>query len=449
MFGSPLPYFTDAVLRAPTIGSMLMCLAASLVGVVVFLRKQSLLGEALSHASLPGVIVGVLAAALLLSEPNETAVVAAFIIVGAFCGALLGLWVIHKLCTRFGVHSDAALCFVLASFFGVGLTLASRVQVTHTHLYRQIQVYLYGQAATMTDWHIVLYATLALSVIIAICLLYKELQTITFDRDYAASLGINRPVIETLIFLLVVLSVVIGIRCVGVVLMSAMLIAPAVAARQLTHKLYRMFIFAGGIGLLSGFAGNYLSVELSYYLSAQYPGQQLVLPTGPMIVLVSSALCIASLLFAKERGLALRLMRMTLFRFRCQQENLLKAMWRMDPEGKFSGPELYEMLPNGSILNSLILQRLRSQGWINYGHDGYQLSSDGAKRAAHIVRLHRLWELYLVSELGVAAERVHASAEEVEHIITPELEKKLTELLHHPKRDPHNQPIPSASDPNP
>ena len=168
-------YFTDPVLRAPTIGCMLMCLTAALVGVVVFLKKQSLIGESLSHAAYPGVIVGVMIAGMSHISADEELPIALFSMAGAFVTSLLGLWVIDILEKRLGVRSDSALCFVLAAFFGIGLTLASHMQFVYSSLYRQAQVYLYGQAATMTDAHIGIYALLAIivsSVIIIFVLLY-------------------------------------------------------------------------------------------------------------------------------------------------------------------------------------------------------------------------------------------------------------------------------------
>jgi manganese/zinc/iron transport system permease protein len=440
---APALYFTDPVLRAPTIGSMLMCLTAALVGVIVFLRRQSLLGESLSHATYPGVILGVVAAALLGVDPAGSTLAATCIVVGAFVAALLGLWTIDFLEKKARVRSDSALCFVLASFFGIGLTIASRVQVTHTQLYKQIQMYLYGQAATMTDLHILLYGVLSFVVIAVMVLLYKELQAVNFDRDYASSIGLPAGAIESAFFFLVLLAVVIGIRCVGVVLMSAMLIAPAAAARQYTNRLSLMLILAGVFGLVSGFLGNYLSVELSLHLMQNYEGRWLALPTGPSIVVVASCICVLSLLFAPERGLVRRLFRVAHFRYRCMEENLLKAIWRKDPEGQITSTDLLRVETASRWMIGWTLRRLASKGWlVRHKSGAYSLSSDGTARAAHIVRLHRLWELYLTEFLGMGVERVHPIAEEMEHIITPDLEKRLNELLNHPKTDPHQQPIP-------
>lgn len=445
MFSSPWIYFTDSILRAPTIGCMLMCLSAALVGVIAFLRKQSLIGESLSHASFPGVIIGVFISGG-LSLGNESWMWLPIITVaGAFFSALLGLWLIHFLVRKTKIHSDAALCFILSTFFGIGLTLASRVQFVYPALYKQSLGYLYGQAATMTDVHILIYGILSLMIIAMVILFYKELQVLTFDSDFARSIGVRVNIIDTIVFILITLAIVVGIRSVGVVLMSAMLIAPPVAARQYTHRLWVMLALAGVFGVISGFFGNYFSVELTNYLATLYPTTRLAFPTGPMIVMVATIICIFSLLFAPERGLFVRLTRVAYFRYQCLCENILKAMWRSGPENEHTIAQLKRFQTASSLYLRFILMRLAHNGWVERTReDFYRLTADGIHRAAHIVRLHRLWEVYLADYLGVGAERVHRSAEEMEHIITPEIEQELTRLLKDPKTDPHHQPIPPA-----
>lgn len=440
---SMFSFFTDAVLRGPTIGSMLMCLAASLIGVIVFLRKQSLVGEALSHAAYPGVILGVMSAgALSLSDVNEVSITI-LIMIGGFITALFGLWVIHQLEWKLRIRSDSALCFVLSAFFGVGITLASHVQFDIPSLYRQAQTYLYGQAATMTDTHILVYGVLSAFVISVVLFLDKELQTITFNRDYAESLGINVKGINSLLFVLIALAVVIGIRSVGVVLMSAMLIAPAASARQYTNKFHVMLFLAAVFGILSAYFGNYFSVTMNTYLAEHYPTSRLILPTGPMIVLVASAICIASLLLAPERGLILRIIRVSSFRHQCLRENLLKAFWRRGPDEEINIEEIAKYHGISRLYLWIILKGMVRKGWLQMTKSqNYRLTENGRLRASQVVRLHRLWEVYLANYLGVGVERVHRNAEEMEHIITPELEKELTLLLNDPKMDPHHQRIP-------
>jgi len=166
------------------------------------------------------------------------------------------------------------------------------------------------------------------------------------------------------------------------------------------------------------------------------------LPTGPMIVMVATVICILSLLFAPERGLVLRMIRIARFRYQCVCENILKAIWRISPTEEVSFQQIRRCLTDSKWYLRWILSRLQANGWILKKGESFELTHDGELKAANIVRLHRLWEVYLADYLGVGAERVHRSAEEMEHIITPDLERELTLLLHDPKEDPHHQPIP-------
>lgn len=430
-------FFYDPVLRGPVIASMLMCCVAALAGVIAYLRKQSLLGEALSHASYPGVALAVATVGLLGGGVDSPFLTAA-ILVGAVLSALLAHFLIHILQTRLSVPGDAALCFVLASSFGIGTTLASRLQFSHTTLYQQVQLYLYGQVATMSDLHIFIYGLQAAIFVLVIFIFYKELQVITLDRNYAKSLGLSVKKIDFFFFFLIAISVVIGIRSVGVVLMAAMLIAPAVAARQFTNRLSIMFLIAALVGMLSGWFGNVLSFALPSLQSLE----GVSFPIGPMIVLVASFLCFLSLLFAPQRGLFLRFIRASLFRFKCIRENILKTIWHHGPKKEIAVSEIAKYQKINRVYLWWILRHLASQGWIKQSGKQYQLTTAGVRRGAQIVRLHRLWEVYLADYLGVGREKVHCSAEEMEHILTPELEVELTQLLHNPKLDPHRKPIP-------
>ena len=412
-----IDFFTDPILRPSTVGSMLMCFASALVGVVVFLRKRSLIGETLSHASFPGVVLGVFFAALLLpflpSWSDE--LIALAIMCGAFLFAFLGLKALNFLENRLRVRTDSALCFVLASFFGLGILIASRLQQSHPLWYKQALTFLYGQAATMTNMHVILYGCFGLVILGFILYFYRYLEAVNFDPAFSETLGIRSKRLDSIMFFLIVLAIVVGIRSVGVVLMAGMLIGPAVAARPLTHQLSHHFALAGIFGILSGFLGNYLSVVI--------PKGTYSLPTGPMILLTSSVFCFLSLLLAPRSGLLTRYLRMRRFRFQCAVENALKSLWKGEK----------------AIFSPIIRWQLRHKKWIDqYGN----LTKHGKAAAEKIIRLHRLWEVYLVDYLGQKVEKVHRTAEELEHLMSPDLERELTELLHNPRHDPHQQPIP-------
>lgn len=436
-----LKYFTDPVLRAPTIGCMLMSLSSALVGILVFVKKRSLLGEALSHASYPGVVISVLILASFFSFSDDLMVIG--VLAGAFCASLVGLWSIDFLERHLRIKNDAALCFILSLFFGVGLLIASRIQSTHTIWYKQIQAYLFGQAATMTDLHILVYGLLAFVVILSMALLYRFIEILYFDKEFAATLGMPIKIIESFLFVLLTLAIVIGIRSVGVVLMSSMLISPVVAARQMTDRLKRLLVISGILGMISGFVGNVLSFELSLWLT-QNEKVKFSLPTGPMIVLTSSFFCMVAILFA-PRGLLSRFFRSLRFKQRCHTENLLKSMWKKGRGAQFTIEKLAKEHHLSSFMIYWHLLRMRHRCWVRLiDQNIYTLTDEGMSRGATIVRLHRLWEVYLV-HLGQGREKVHHSAEEMEHILTPEMEKELTLLLGAPKEDPHYQPIPEVT----
>lgn len=409
-----IEFFSDPILKAPTLGCMFMGFCSGLMGCLVFLKKRSLIGEALSHAAYPGVVLGIILAAAFF--PNS---IPLFLLLGASLAALLGFGVMNMLENRLKINSDAALCFVLSLFFGVGVLCVSSLQLSHALWFRQIQVFLYGQAATMVDTHLYLYGGLTVLISLAVILLFRFIEIQYFDPEFAKTSGVPVKKVQTILTLLLVISLVIGMRSVGVVLMSAMLIAPAAGARQWTRSLPSFFLLSGIFGLTAGFCGNALSIWLPIWIGRD----ELSFPTGPMIVLSATTICLSSLLFAPEKGFFSRLFRKVRFQLLCQQENLLKSLYK----GTFSKGNPY------------ILWRMMRKGWLH----GHALTPKGKKEAEKLIRLHRLWEVYLV-HMGQHSDRVHHSAEDMEHILTPEIERHLQTLLDHPSQDPHKQPIPGV-----
>ena len=441
MLDSFLYFFTDPVLKAPTIGCILMCISSALIGVIVFLQKSSLVGETLSHSTYPGVI---LAAFLAYFFPYfQGNLFPILILIGAAMTAWLALFLIQFLQKQFQISRDSALCLILSSFFGVGVTLASYAQFNLSSLYVQIQSYLYGQAATMTDRYIYIYLILASLIILTIMVAHKEILAINFDPTFSSLIGIKSSWVSRFLSFLLIFAVVIGIRSVGLILMSGMLIAPAITARYLSHSLKKMFLIAGLVGLISGFLGVYLSVNLAIFATPENAHKTLSLPTGPMIILVAAFITLLTLLFSPKKGLIIRYIRTLRFKNKCLVENILKSIWRLNCKGGASFSDVLKVLKVSRWQLRLTLSQLVKHGWLhNCKVNGYFLTNDGRVKAEYTIRLHRLWEAYLVNYLGFGEEKVHKSAEEVEHFITPELEAKLTELMDNPKQDPHNQPIP-------
>jgi len=397
------------------------------VGVIAFVQRQSLMGEVLSHAAYPGMIVG-LFALFSLGLMEEDALVI-FIFLGAFLFSLLGGYVLNMIEVKFKMNKDAALCLVLSSFLGIGAVLSSRMQILSPRAMKQISTFLCGQAAIMTDLHVYLYFSLALLISLFILLFFRQIRAICFDRDFAKLKGYSLVWIHRSILILISLAVIVGLQGVGVVLMAGMLIAPAIAARFLTNRLALMFPIAAIVGALSGFLGNVFSIYLSDYYN-------LALPTGPMILITAALFAFISSLSAPKQGLIVRFSRLMAFRFRSLRENILKFLWR---KKKATFSEIQSAHHISWLFLWSILQFMK---WRKQIDGSYALTPKGRQRAEYIVRLHRLCELYLHSYLGMSGEKVHLEAEEMEHVITPEIEEELTMLLDNPEKDPHNQPIP-------
>lgn len=313
---SLVDFFVDPLLRAPVIGSMLIGFILSLVGVVVFIRKKSLIGEMLSHASYPGLVLSGILLASCSSSFEESHFM--WLILGSFLSSLFSLVFLHFLQSRFRVKSDAALCFILSSFFGMGILLASAFQGIYPVWHKQIQLFLYGQVATMPDSYIQIYAALALLLFVGLVLLYRSLELLYFDRSFARLQGLSIPLWEGVFFMLLAICAPIAMKSVGIVLFSGMLIAPALGARKLSDHLATIFCLAALIGTLSGFLGNYLATQCST--------SSLLFPTGPMIVLCAAFFALmASLLAPKNGWIVLGFKRRALQR-KMQGDNLLELV---------------------------------------------------------------------------------------------------------------------------
>lgn len=272
----------DYTLRTVALGSATLGLISGILGVFAVLRKQSLLGDAISHAALPGV-----ALAFLLTGSKTPLV----LVVGAGVAGWVATLAVLGIVRHTRVKEDAALGIVLSVFFGLGLLLLTLIQKLPTASQAGLDKFLFGQAAALMGRDVAVMAILGAVALGAMIVLWKELKLLAFDLEYASSLGLPVRGLEVLLISLIVVAIVIGLQTVGVVLMSAMLIAPAAAARQWTERLDRMVVLSGALGAAAGLAGATASSLVAH------------LPTGPTIVLTMSAIVVISLLLAPRRGL--------------------------------------------------------------------------------------------------------------------------------------------------
>ncbi|RIJ41831.1 metal ABC transporter permease [Pontibacter oryzae] len=418
--------FSDTNIRYVTLGSVLLASSSAVVGCFTLLRKRALVGDAVAHAVLPGVCL-----AFILSGTKNPFI----LLLGAFVTGWLSLVAIDFITARSRIKEDTAIGLVLSVFFGVGILLLTAIQHSGNAAQSGLDKFLFGKAASLVGEDLIAFAIVAVLLLVTTIIFYKELTLLCFDQAYAKTIGFPVRLLELLLTTLTVFAVVVGIQAVGVVLMAAMLITPAAAARFWTDKLSLMLVLAALIGAFSGVAGAFVSYTAP------------AMPTGPWIVLIVSMIAILSFAFAPKKGWVSRLLRQRRNKTQILEENLLKLMYQLgEQKPNYDAPrQLHELLERRAIPQKEAkagLKRLQNQGYVEKLPSGWKLSSQGQRRGERVVRLHRLWELYLTQYLHLASDHVHEDAETIEHIITPELEQKLIEELDFPVMDPHSARIP-------
>ncbi|HHX88970.1 MAG TPA: metal ABC transporter permease [Paracoccus sp.] len=273
---------SSAIVRTVLIGAALLGAISGMLGAFAVLRRQSLLGDALSHAALPGVCLGFLAAG-----GRDLGSV----LVGAFATGALAALIMMLIVRRTPLKTDAALGIVLSVFFAVGIVLLTVIQSRGGAGSLGLSTFLFGQAAAILRGDLWLMGGIGLVALVLVLAFWKEFKLVSFDPDFARAQGFPVTALEVGLTVMVALAIVAGLQLVGVVLMVALLIAPAVAARQWTNALGPMVALSAAIGAGSG-AGGAL-------ISATTRG----LATGPVVVLIVTAVVLVSLAVAPGRGL--------------------------------------------------------------------------------------------------------------------------------------------------
>jgi manganese/zinc/iron transport system permease protein len=406
------------------IGTVSIAVGAALVGTFTFLRKQALVGDAIAHSILPGICF-----AFILSGVKDPL----YLIIGAFISGWLSVLLIEWVSSNTKLKPDTAIAFILTFFFGVGAMLLSYIQNSGNAAQSGLDQFLFGKAAAIGKDDIWIFASIGIVLIVMIILFFRTFKLISFNRDFAKSLGMKVKVHEMVLSSLTVLSIASGIQAVGVVLMAALLITPATIARQWTYNLKWMAVLAVVFASISGFFGAYISYTAP------------AMPTGPWIVVVLSSFAIVSVFVAPKRGIISRILNQIRNRKQIRRENLLKTIYHcceMDQVDYIKSTRILEQRSFGNVEFERAMRKLQEEGLILKNAGYWSFSENGEKEAKRIVRLHRLWEMYLTQRMNFDDDHIHGAAESIEHIITPEIEKALEKELGFPKLDPHNKQIP-------
>ncbi len=365
---------TDYTLRTVALGAATLGLVGGGLGSYAVLRGQSLLGDAIAHAALPGIalaflITGTKAPLALLLGAAATGILAAL--------AILGI----TNTTR--IPYDSALALLLSVFFGIGLVLLTYIQRQAGAAQAGLDSFLFGQAAALVEHDVIIMAVLGGVALLLLLLFWKEFKLLAFDPDFGRSLGLPMRRLDVVLTTLLVVAIVIGLQTVGVVLMSAVIVAPAAAARQWTDRLGLMVGLAGAFGALSGVSGALLSSTAAN------------VPTGPTIVLCMGGIVAVSLLAAPNRGLLWRWWRGWHSSRQLRHERVLLTLYavagthdRLDYPHEES--TLDTMLEGPSRARPA-LERLAAQGLVTETAPGeWALTADGAEDARRLAEERNL-----------------------------------------------------------
>lgn len=344
-------FWDDYTIRTITLGTALLGAISGVLGSFAVLRKESLLGDAISHAALPGIATAFLITGIKSSE---------ILLFGAMLSALLGTFLIRKIVKNTHLKSDTALALILSVFFGFGMLLLTFIQKLPDANQAGLDKYLFGQAATLMTNDVLLMASVAGVSVLILFLFWKEFKVMTFDSEYAHSIGVPIKTIDSLISFLIVVAIVLGLQTVGVVLMSAILLAPAAAARQWTNNLGNMLLLAGGIGAFSGVFGTAISAS------------QDNLATGPVIVLVTSFFVFISLVFSPSRGILFEKIR---HRRNKNELNLIKLLHSLSEKNE---------VKNIEVKNERDFKKLKKKGWLKNEGNTWEISTEGLNKISKI-----------------------------------------------------------------
>lgn len=407
--------------RLVILSTTLLGITSGLIGTFLLLRKRSLMGDALSHATLPGIAAAFIFAVKAGGEGKDLTTLLA----GATFTGLLGMLLVLAIRNTTRLKDDTAMGIVLSVFFGIGVALLGIIQKMPEASAAGLESFIYGKTASMVWNDFLLIACVTAVVGWSCILLTKEFAVVCFDEGFASSQGWPTSFLDVLMLGLAAAVTVIGLQAVGLILIIAFLITPATAARFWTHDLQKMLILSGVIGGVSGWLGA--------SVSALFPG----LPAGALIVLVAASIFGVSMMTGPARGVIPRYLRRARLHRKVGRQHLLRAMYEIlegsRPAQEFAVENLPiqfdDLLQHRSWTQRSLNKLLKVAEWEDHVESSprntVRLSESGFGEAARVVRNHRLWELYLIRHADIAPSHVDRDADMVEHILGAEMVRQL------------------------
>jgi len=424
---------------------VLAAVSASLLGNFLILRRMSMLGDAITHAILPGLAIAFFVSDSRSSWPMFVGAVLVGVLTAFFTEWIRGIG---------KVDEGASMGVVFTSLFALGLVLI--VQAAD-HVDLDPDCVLYG-AIELTPLDLVTVAgidisraVLILSIVTLInlafvLLFYKELKLCSFDAALATTTGFHAGLIHYLLMTLVAVTAVASFESVGNILVVAMFVVPPAAAYLLTDRLPLMILLSAVIGSVAAVAGHLGALTIPAAFGFQST------TTAGMMAVSAGALLFLALMFAPRHGVLVKFVRQRLLSWQILADDVLALLYRIEERADETMADyrtLQSILLTGPLPLALVLRRLRQRGLVEQQGTTWHLTPDGQQNAVELVRSHRLWEYYLASHAGLEPDRLHAKAERYEHFTDPSLRAQLDVETQTPTTDPHGQPIPSEKTADP
>ena len=400
------------------IASSLVGLMCGVIGSFMVLRNMSLIGDALSHAILPGIFVAF--------------VFVGYSSVGFFIGTLIAAlisavgitWIQNNVKTK----NDAAIGIIFTFMFSIGVIGISYLN-NQQGVHLDLKDFLFGTILGVSDEDILITTIVTVYVIGSVIILFRYLFITTFQPTTAQTMGISTKLIHYFLMLLLSFAVVAALRTVGIILVVAMLITPSATALLLSNKLKYVVVLSGVLGLLSAIIGLVAAIALNT-------------TPGPAMCVVATLFYFLAVFLSPSKGLIFKYIRNRKQDNTIEKEDIIKYLYKKEVISADSISDMSARLGINSGNIKRHLNQLNKDG-LTLLSDKIELSAKGKSRGEKLVRAHRLWETYLVDKIGLNDQDIHEDAEKYEHLLTAELLDQLDLKLGYPTTDPHGSPIPT------
>ena len=409
--------FQELYIQRALLASSMVGLMCGVLGCFIVLRNMALIGDALAHSVLPGVVV-----AFILVGHNPLAFFIGSVVAGL--ATSVGItWIQHNSRTK----NDAAIGIVFTAMFAIGVIGISKIS-RRPGVHLDLNDFLFGDVLGVANEDLYLTAVVLVYVLISVVAFYRYLFVATFQPIIAETMGISVKTIHYFLMLLLSFAVVASLKSVGLILVVAMLITPASTALLLSNRLHWVVFISGIIGLVSAVLGLVVAIVLDF-------------TPAPTMAVVATLIYLLTVFFAPRKGVFSRYLQQRNLQRKIQFEDILKQAFSLQQESNLNTTNLLGKLGFSKKIFQQHLKRLKNKGLVDAKE--LRLTQEGKEEAKRLVRAHRLWETYLVNQVGLTEDQIHEAAEKYEHLLTDEILDEVDATLGFPMLDPHGSPIPT------